>query len=193
MSPAPERAEVERLPSHTSAGSGVERRGEAHWSRATAGRKCVASGRLGYRVPRPSYVIAVSPLSAASAGAARDRGTPVTAPSGKVFFFSRFAPFFRALLSSPALRCCESAARLPLPPVPFGPCGCRTPSRGRGCLVPSSWRRKGCFLLPGPPGSSERWWPWLPERRRSAGWSARAGVWTAASFKQGVGRGKRQE
>lgn len=36
--------------------------------------------------------------------------------------------------------------RVPVPPLRFGPHGCHTnPSGGRGGLVPSSWRRRGCF------------------------------------------------
>lgn len=57
---------------------------------------CAPRAALVTAVSAPRYVIAPSQRSAARAGAARDRGAPVAAPSGKAFSVSPFAPFFRA-------------------------------------------------------------------------------------------------
>lgn len=54
---------------------------------------CAARAALVTAFSAPRYVIALSPGSAARAGAARDRGALVAAPSGKAVS-SAFAPLF---------------------------------------------------------------------------------------------------
>lgn len=94
----------------------------------------------------PCYVIAVSRLSAAGAGAARNRGPRLPPPQVRPSP-SHLSPLFSMLLiSSSVFRCSESAVRIPVPPLRFRPRGCHTnPSGGKGGLVPSSWRPRGCF------------------------------------------------
>lgn len=82
---------------------------------------CAARAALVTAFSAPRYVIALSPGSAARAGAARDRGAPVAAPSGKAFSSAFAPPFSELLLSSCPFRCSESAARVPLLPLFFGP------------------------------------------------------------------------
>lgn len=57
----------------------------------TASRDALVTG-----FSAPDYVIALSRLSAAGAGAARNPRARVAAPSGKAFSFSPFAPFLHA-------------------------------------------------------------------------------------------------
>lgn len=107
----------------------------------TASRDALVTG-----FSAPDYVIALSRLSAAGAGAARNRGHGLPPPQVRPSPSHPSPLSSMLLISSFLFRCSENAVRVPVPPLRFGPHGCHTnPSGGRGGLVPSSWRRRGCF------------------------------------------------